>query len=276
MKVDAATQVIFMVGRPVAQTRTPALLNAWFGEHGKNLALVPLELPDSAVPALARLLGEAGNVLGCVVTIPLKAKLYPFVHAASPVAAALQAVNVVKRCADGQLFGDMLDGTAMVQSLRTMGVALAGRSAYLTGCGGAGSAMAFSACGEGVRRLRLHDVRPESARQLAAALRLRFADCQIELGTDARDCDVVINASPLGMRADDALPVPVEQLQTQAIVVDAVTSASATRWVATCRKAGHAALDGNTIAAHQLPLMRGFFGIDTPSAQASATPGETP
>ena len=43
------------------------------------------------------------NVLGCVATIPLKAKLYPFVHAASPVSSALQVVNVVKRRADGQL-----------------------------------------------------------------------------------------------------------------------------------------------------------------------------
>ncbi len=276
MKVDAATQLIFMVGRPVAQTKTPGLLNAWFGEYGKNLALVPLELPDSAVPAFAQLLGEAGNVLGCVATIPLKAKLYPFVHAASPVSSALQVVNVVKRRADGQLFGDMLDGAAMVQGLRAMGVALAGRSVYLTGCGGAGSAMAFSACDEGVRRLRLHDVRPESVRQLADALRPRFADCRIELGADARGCDIVINASPLGMRDDDALPVPVEQLEPQAIVVDAVTSASATRWVSGCRNAGHAALDGNAIAAHQLPLMRDFFGIDAASAQAPAAPGGKP
>ncbi len=273
MNVDAATHVIFMVGQPVAQTKTPALLNAWFGEQRRNLAVVPLALPGSAVPALSRLLGEAGNVLGCVVTIPLKARLYPLVHEASPVASALRAVNVVKRRADGRLYGDMLDGAAMLRGLRAMGVAPAGRSAWLVGCGGAGSAMAYSACNEGVRRLRLHDARPESARQLADTLRRRFGACEIELGTDARDCDLVINASPLGMRADDALPVPVERLQPQAVVVDAVTSPGMTRWVAACRAAGHAVLDGNAIAAHQLPLMREFFGIDAAPAEAAVSSG---
>ena len=268
MNVDAATRVIFMVGQPVAQTRTPALLNAWFAGQGRNLAVVPLELPGDAMPAFSRLLVEAGNVLGCVVTIPLKARLYPLVHEASPVASALQVVNVVKRRDDGRLFGDMLDGAAMVQGLRAMDVVLEGRSAFLVGCGGAGSAMAFSACSEGVRRLRLHDAHPESARRLADTLRRRFGACEIEVGADARGSDLVINASPLGMRTDDALPVPVEGLDPRAVIVDAVTSRSMTRWAAACRTAGHAVLDGNAIAAHQLPLMREFFGIE-------ATPAET-
>ncbi len=276
MTVDAATQVIFMVGRPVAQTKTPALLNAWLDEHGRNLAVVPLELPGGAMPALSRLLGEAGNVLGCVATIPLKAKLYPLVHEASPVATTLRAVNVVKRRADGRLYGDMLDGAAMVRGLRAMDVALAGRSAWLVGCGGAGSAMAFSACSEGVRRLRLHDARPESARQLADTLRQRFGDCDIEAGADAHGCDLVINASPLGMQADDALPLPVERLDPRAVVVDAVTSPGMTRWTAACRAAGHAVLDGNALAAHQLPLMRDFFGIEAMSAEASVPSRSAP
>ncbi|MFT3791051.1 MAG: hypothetical protein QM741_08225 [Rudaea sp.] len=263
MNVDAATRVIFMVGQPVAQTKTPALLNKWFGERDRNLAVVPLELPDSAVAAFSQLLGEAGNVLGCVVTIPLKARFYPLVHEASPMSSALRVVNVVKRRDDGRLFGDMLDGRAMVQGLRALEVALKGRSAYLVGCGGAGSAMAFSACDEGVRRLRLHDARPESARQLADTLRRRFGACEIELGADARGCDLIINASPLGMRAGDELPVPIERTDPQAVVVDAVTSASTTSWVAACRAAGHTVLDGNAIAAYQLPLMRDFFGIET-------------
>lgn len=269
MNVDAATHVIFMVGQPVAQTRTPALLNAWFAGQGRNLAVVPLELPGDAMPAFSRLLGEAGNVLGCVVTIPLKARLYPLVHEASPVASALQVVNVVKRLADGRLFGDMLDGAAMVQGLRAMDVALEGRSAFLVGCGGAGSAMAFSACSEGVRRLRLHDAHPESARRLSDTLRRRFGACEIEIGSDAQDCDLVINASPLGMRTGDALPVPVEGLDPRAVIVDAVTSRSMTRWVAACRAAGHAVLDGNAIAAHQLPLMREFFGIEAAPTEAA-------
>ena len=270
MNVDAATQVIFMVGQPVAQTKTPALLNAWFAGQGRNLAVVPLELPGDAMPAFSRLLGEAGNVLGCVVTIPLKARLYPLVHEASPVASTLQAVNVVKRRADGRLYGDMLDGDAMVRGLRAMDVALEDRSAFLVGCGGAGSAMAFSACSEGARRLRLHDAHPESARRLADTLRRRFGACEIEVGTDARGCDLVINASPLGMQADDELPMPIERMDPRAVVVDAVTSPSMTRWVAACRAAGHAVLDGNTIAAHQLPLMREFFGIEAASVEPAS------
>ena len=176
-------------------------------------------------------------------------------------AQAFNAVNVVRKSSDGRLHGDMLDGKAMLRALQARGIALRERSVFLTGCGGAGSAMAFSACAAGARTLRLMDIDAGRVSTLAAVLAQRFPACNVGIVQTPGACDVQINATPLGMKLGDPLPIPLDQACPNLAAVDAVTSTGVTPWVASCRTRGIITVDGNELAAAQQPLLLEFFGF---------------
>jgi shikimate dehydrogenase len=60
----------------------------------------------------------------------------------------------------------------------------------------------------------------------------------------ARDADIVINATSLGLRDDDALPLDLGLLRAGCLVLDLVYSPEETRLVREARAAGFRTVDG--------------------------------
>lgn len=261
MTVSAAHELIFMLGRPVAQTKSPGLMNAWFERHRRECVLVPLALSEAGLRSAVELLRQTENARGAIVTLPFKNAIGQYLDELAETARALNAVNAVRRAEDGRLYGDMLDGEAMLRAMEARSLEVHGRRVFLAGCGGAGSAIAFSACAAGARKLRLMDTNPDRAVKLVAVLADRFPACDIGLAPGPGTCDLLVNATPLGMRPSDPLPISLDQAGPGSLAVDAVTSASTTPWVGECRARGIATVDGNALAYAQLPLLLDFFGF---------------
>src|SRR5690606_31263957 len=59
-----------------------------------------------------------------------------------------------------------------------------------------------------------------------------------------RGAALVVNATPLGLREQDPLPVPIEELESTVAVLDLVYRRGGTRWIREAREAGHQAADG--------------------------------
>ena len=73
---------------------------------------------------------------------------------------------------------------------------------------------------------------------------------------------LVVNATPLGLREDDAFPVPIEALPRDSAVFDLVYHPTETRWVRAAREAGHWAADGRGMLVEQGALaFERWFGI---------------
>jgi shikimate dehydrogenase len=72
----------------------------------------------------------------------------------------------------------------------------------------------------------------------------------------------VVNATPLGINANDALPVALEGLPAGALVMDLVYSRGETRFVREARAAGHRSADGLTMLLEQGALaFERWFGF---------------
>jgi shikimate dehydrogenase len=116
----------------------------------------------------------------------------------------------------------MLDGLAFVKAQQDHGAQPQGARVLLLGAGGAGSAIAITLLESGVRELIIHDT--NAAR--VAELIVLVADLglgRVRAGSsDATGCDMVCNATPMGMAEGDPLPIAADLLAPSMFVGDVI------------------------------------------------------
>jgi len=171
--------------------------------------------------------------------MPHKIEVVRLLDAVLPQAATIGAVNVVRRTARGALEGDNLDGEGFAVGLEAAGHALAGRHVYLAGAGGAAVAIAFALAARGVESLTIGNRTRRTAERLVGRLHERFPRLTAAVGTgDAHDADLVVNATSLGMRAGDALPLEVETVDPNALAAEVVITPADTPFLVAARARG--------------------------------------
>jgi len=149
--VSGASRVVFMIGTPIAQVRSPVLFNAHFAEQGIDCVMVPLDVSVAALDGFVAMVRDADNCDGFVATLPHKRALLKLVDEAGPTARALECVNAVRRNPDGRLFGDMADGAGFWNGVRNTGFDPLGKAAVLAGAGAAGPDVAVGTVNSAVR-----------------------------------------------------------------------------------------------------------------------------
>lgn len=263
--LTAATRIVFMIGTPIAQARSPHLFNGWFGERGMDCAMVPLDVSPAALPGFMATVRDAGNCLGVVATLPHKQALIALVDVCSPTAAALSSVNVVRRDADGTLHGDMADGDGFWNGAAAAGFDPAGRTIALAGAGAAGTAIAYSFAARGGKRLAVWS--PNEAETTALTARLSGFELKVQTGLPEtlKGFDMAINATPLGMTHAPGSAFSRRQLETMpagACAADAVTSPLETQFLREARDVGLRTIDGNAMTLGQFARLRESLGLE--------------
>lgn len=266
--IKGSTRLVAIIGSPVVQVKSPENFNNAFAQAGSDVAMIAMDIPSDGVDAFLSLARTWQNLDGFVVTIPHKQAIASGVDSVTQRAALLGAVNVVRRGADGQLIGDMVDGLGFVRAAESHGFTPNGREALVIGCGGAGSAIAHALCESGVSVLAICDPDAQRVGRLASALAAEFPQISIatEIGDPSR-YDLVANATPLGMRAGDPLPLSeqaIALLKPTAHVADVVTSPEVTPFLAAARARGLSIQTGPEMARAQLGVLGAFMGVLSP------------
>ncbi|MEM1049897.1 MAG: shikimate dehydrogenase [Pseudomonadota bacterium] len=258
----ALRTLIPVIGDPVAQVATPGLWNTHFEQTGQNALAIALQIAPAGLPAFVDWVRHTSNVPGFVSTIPHKPALPPLCDRQSDAVRFLGVANAVRQDVDGFLECDMFDGVGMLQAIAACGVPIAGARMLIVGAGAAGSAVAYQAAVEGAGRVALRDRDSTKAESLAArieALSGRRTSCGFE--RSGEEYDIVVNASPLGMRADDPLPVDPGRFGPTAVIADAVTGTAPTALMSAARSAGLQTVDGAAMAAGQAAQLRAYLGL---------------
>lgn len=203
--------------------------NAAYERMRLNWVYIPLPVREGQ--DLVRVVAALRSLpfVGFNVTMPYKRvmlNLCDEVAVTARLAGSVNSVHVV----DGRLIGYNSDGRGLAESLKDEAEFTAeGRRVVIVGTGGAAGAALVSMVLERVAHVTVAGRRIEAAEDLIenVADRMRETTAEaVELGDDLRaaveSADLVVNATPLGMRPDDALPVPAEWLQPDQVVADMV------------------------------------------------------
>lgn len=259
LRIDGETRLFLIIGHPIGQVKSPGALSQIMAERGFNGMVVPVHVLPEDLEAWLAQAKAMRNCDGIVVTVPHKAACLSICQAATDRARASGAVNILIRAAgpDGAAgwIGDATDGHGYLDGIAAEGFDIAGKSALLVGTGGAGSAIAYEILARGASALALHDI--DSARRDALIARLDLAfPGKLRIGTtDPRGFDLVANATPLGMRAEDPLPVDVTLLQPGQFVADVVTRPAVPPLIAAARALGCKTMPGSGMFDAQAVLL---------------------
>jgi shikimate dehydrogenase len=146
------------------------------------------------------------------------------------------------------------DADAIARSLREdLGVELNGARVLLMGAGGAGRVAALKLAAENVSELFLVNRTPAKAGSVAAEIRRRHINVKVQLGYPRGEVDLAINATSLGLSADDPLPIDGKQfsLRQTHSAYDMIYRPSETPFLAAARTAGSRVANGLGMLLYQ-------------------------
>jgi shikimate dehydrogenase len=241
--------------------RAPSFFNPLFARHGVDAVLVPAQVARADVEGFVRHVLKARNIDGLWLTIPHKSALFGMLDRCDRRGTLAQAVNAVRRNADGSIEGALFDGEGFARGLDDARVPLRGTRALVFGTGGAGAAVAVSIAERAPASLTLHDADAARAHALAARLRAAFPIDVRVAGADPAGHDLVVHATPLGLRADDPMPFDPARLDAGATVVDILMTPQPTPLLQACRARDLRVFDGVPMMENQAAHYLAYFGL---------------
>jgi shikimate dehydrogenase len=265
--IRGTTKLIAHLGHPTETFKAPMIYNPYFESRGIDAVVVPMgcKAPDYA--AFLRLVFRLSNIHGALITMPHKVTTIALLDEVLTTAKVAGSCNAVRLGPDGQLIGDMFDGEGFVRGVLRKGRMVTGARALVVGCGGVGSAIAASLAKAGVGEIGLFDADLPTMQGLAGRLRAHHPQLGLVVGSaDPAGCDIVVNATPLGMQAGDPLPVDVGRIAPSTFVGEVVMKQEITPFLEAVRARGCAFQIGTDMLFEQIPAYLEFFGFPTTTA----------
>lgn len=257
-QISAQTKITGVIGWPVEHSLSPPMQNAAMAALGLDWTYVAFPVrPDSVKAAIAGM--RAFGIVGLNVTLPHKIAVIPHLDEVDDFARATGAVNTIHNVG-GRLIGYNTDAYGFVQSVIADGeLMIAGTTVLVLGASGAARAVAAGAASEGAKKVILSNRTREKAEQMGKNLEAAFPETRFEvvqysessLAHASARAQIVANATSLGLRPGDALPISPEALGPGQVVFDAVYRPEGTPLLEAAREAGAIAVDGLAMLARQ-------------------------
>jgi shikimate dehydrogenase len=246
-KPSATTSVAGIIGDPVRHSISPAIHNAAYGALGLDWVYVAFEVPAGAGGAAVDAMRALG-LAGLSVTMPHKGAVVERLDSLTPTARRLGVANTItrRRAPDGSdvLEGDSTDGRGFLDALRSEdGIEPAGKRCLLLGAGGAARSVALALSEAGAGSVAVTGRRPEAVKacaDLAGSAGEAIPPGAGALEAAARAADLIVNASPVGMRPGDGIPFDLEPswLRPRQSVIDLIYLPATTPLLAAARDRG--------------------------------------
>ncbi|MBB3659132.1 shikimate dehydrogenase [Rhizobium sp. BK650] len=266
--ISGTTRLIAHLGYPTESFKAPLIYNPYFEKQGIDAVVVPMGCKPEDFPAFLKLLFRLSNIHGALITMPHKIATMGLLDEISTNARVAGSCNAVKLGSGGKLIGDMFDGEGFVRGLKRKEQAISGAKALMIGAGGVGSAIAASLASAGLAHLALHDDDKAALDGLKARLATYYPAMQVTTGSnDPTGFDIVINATPLGMRESDPLPLDVTRLSPGNFVGEVVMKEEITPFLAAARERGCRFQVGTDMLFEQIPAYLEFFGFAATTAE---------
>lgn len=261
-EITGETRLFGILADPIHHVKTPQRMNEHFARAGYDGVLVPFHARADRLASVVDGLKRLENLVGLIVTVPHKTAILGLCDDASEVTRKIGAANIVRREADGRLTAHMLDGEGFVRGLKSCGHDVKDKTAYMAGAGGAANAIAFALVQYGVSSLTIANRTTAKAEDLKQRILDLYPQAQINIGTpDPSGHDIVVNATSLGLKEGDALPMDVAALMPDQLVCEIIMQPKETALLLAAQERGCTVHYGAPMLASQIELMAEFLGV---------------
>ena len=226
--------------------------NAAFAKLGLNWRYLAFEVdPKNLRAAIAG--ARAMNFAGINLTVPHKLLAVDMVDELDASAKKWGAVNTIL-FGQNHTTGFNTDADAIVHSLQEdLKINLRGAKVLLLGAGGAGRTTALKLAAENVAELFLVNRTKSKADEIADEIKKYFPTVNVAVGFPQTKVDLVLNATSLGLKPDDASPLDEKtfSLKNAKAVYDVIYRPAETPLLAAAKKSGCKTANGLGMLLHQ-------------------------
>ncbi len=244
-----------LIGYPVKHSLSPLMHNAAFMALGipAEYRLFPLQ-PNELENFLKNF--EKNNIFGLNVTVPYKEKVIPFLDKLSKETRLIGAVNTIK-ASRNKLYGFNTDGQGFLKHLTCdLKFNPKGKTIALIGAGGAAKGILVYLSKENPKRISLYDIDKAKAQALLKHKRENFKNVDFRLVNSVaelniNDADLLINATPIGMKDADPCLVDEKYIHKNLLVYDLIYNPKETKLLRLARKKGAKVSNGLGMLLYQ-------------------------
>lgn len=220
MDINGSTKIAGIFGFPIEHTLSPYMHNSAFNYLGHNSCYVAFEVSPERLPEAVKAVINL-NMLGVNITVPHKEKVIPLLDDVDEEALFIGAVNTVTNT-DGILKGYNTDGRGFISSLSEEDVSIDNKEILIIGAGGASRAVSYY-LSKKASAVSIFDIDLAKAGKLVSDLsEIRENVRHLKSPGEAVKADIIINATPLGLKDEDPLPVDIEYITAEMTVCDLV------------------------------------------------------
>ncbi|RGP41890.1 Shikimate dehydrogenase [Altererythrobacter insulae] len=271
-----STSYAEVIGDPIAHSKSPTIHNFWLEKIGRASCYRKMHVTAEALEEYIASRRQDPDWRGCNITMPHKQAFIPMIDRLEPLAKRVGAVNTAYRAEDGALIGRNTDVPGFLEPLkeelsqkhyfrmaRVIGTGGAAR-AIVAGLAQHGFTIVLAGRNPGKARTILDELAPDGEHH---AVHLDHFSEPTEFAFDDREgCfDLVVNASPLGMRGQSELAFDWSHSPPGAIAYDIVTDPIETIFLKNACAAGHRTIDGYEMLISQAAAaFSKFFGVEAP------------
>ena len=203
-----------VMGFPVSHSLSPALHGEFSKETGVDFDYIAIEVAPDDFPKALEIARE--KLSGFNLTMPLKQIVIPYLDELDAEVKITGSANTVM-VKDGKLHGHTTDGVGLADALLLNFKSLNNKNILLLGAGGAARSVA-SALIQCNAKVTVAVRSQEKGKKFSADF-----SCNYVLFDEIQDdFDILINATPVGMKADDPSPIDISKLKKLEFVYDCI------------------------------------------------------
>ena len=234
-----------VIGNPIKHSLSPKLHNHWFKENNINAVYEKKQLEETDIEGIITAM-KNGDIEGMNVTVPFKKSVIPFVDELEYLAKKTQSVNTIYKKKD-KIVGDNTDVKGFQYALQHIKYNVKGKKIFILGAGGVTSSIIFALKQLEVSTIMLSNRTKEKAENLKKI----YPDLDLIKWGDIKNFDMIINATSLGLKENDKIPINYDQIGSGKFFYDVIYNPKKTNFLLEAEKRGNQIENGKMMFAYQ-------------------------
>ncbi|ACI20169.1 shikimate dehydrogenase [Thermodesulfovibrio yellowstonii] len=218
--ITGKTKIIGIFGDPIEHTLSPLIHNEAFSYLGLDYCYVAFNVKKDKLKEAVEAI-RALNIRGVNITVPHKETVIQYIDELSDEVKNIGAVNTILNN-EGILKGFNTDVNGFILSLKDEGISMKNKNFLILGAGGAAKAIVYGILKEG-GKVYIYNRTPSNALAIKEKFK-KFGFIEIvEMDKSVTEkIDVIVNATSLGLKKDDPMPLNPELIKPEHVYCDIV------------------------------------------------------
>ena len=234
-----------VIGNPINHSLSPKLHNFWIKKNNINALYDKKKIKEED---LADLISEVKKkkIHGINVTVPFKKIIIPYLDQLSIESKNTQSVNTIY-LENNKVIGHNTDIEGFEQSIKDSEYNIVNKKVLILGAGGVVSSIIFA-----LYEMRVSEIIVSNrTRDKAEKLKNLFKDLKIVDWGEVPEFDIIINATSLGLKKDDAIDLNISKIGKNKFFYDVIYEPSETNFLKIGKESGNKTENGKLMFIYQ-------------------------